>query len=117
MTKIRDLATEWCKTNNLDVDSYDAWVNTEGYQQGYHQGRANGLRDGYLLAIQQNSNLLVVGEWIDAKVNMPPENTLCLVDSDEGVMSAYYYGEDTWSEGGIAWINYWMPLLKAPKRS
>jgi hypothetical protein len=91
-------------------DSYEAWQGLHSYRQGFYRGATLGFEAGFTGANEKDNPLLLVAEWIDAKEAMPPADTWCLVDSDEGVMSAYYHGDDVWSEGGIAWIDYWMPL-------
>ena len=91
-------------------DSYESCQSLHGYTQGFYRGATLGFEAGFKRANQKDAGLLLVAKWIDAKEAMPPADTWCLVDSDEGVKSAYYHGDDVWSEGGIAWINYWMPL-------
>lgn len=91
-------------------DSYEAGQSVHAYRQGFYRGATLGFEAGFKAVNQENNPLLLVAHWIDAKETMPPADTWCLVDSDEGVISAYYHGDDVWSEGGIAWINYWMPL-------
>lgn len=91
-------------------DSYEAGQSLQGYMRGFYRGATLGFEAGFKAANEKNDPLLLVARWIDAKEAMPLPDTWCLVDSDEGVVSAYYHGDDVWSEGGIAWITHWMPL-------
>lgn len=91
-------------------DSYERQQSLNGYTQGFYRGATLGFEAGFKAANQKDDPLVLIARWIDAKEAMPLPDTWCLVDSDEGVMSAYYHGDDVWSEGGIAWITHWMPL-------
>jgi hypothetical protein len=55
------------------------------------------------------------GTWIKFKDQEPPLYVDLLVDSDEGLLVAQYKGDNEWTEGGIAWVYYWMLAPKAPE--
>lgn len=91
-------------------DGYEAGQSLQGYVRGFYRGATLGFEAGFKATNEKNDSLLLVARWIDAQEAMPLPDTWCLVDSDEGVMSAYYHGDDVWSEAGIAFITHWMPL-------